>query len=70
MTDERSDTISRPDASSDGNARSGRLPGFVSDAEIGLGDVVTKTFSALGVRPCDGCRKRAEMLNRWVTLKR
>jgi hypothetical protein len=47
-----------------------RLPGFVSDQDVGLGDVVTRSTSALGVRPCAGCAQRAAALNRWVVLGR
>jgi hypothetical protein len=47
-----------------------RLPGFVSDDDIGLGDVITKSTSALGVRPCGGCAQRAAALNRWVVFGR
>ncbi|MFC5666533.1 hypothetical protein ACFP3U_26640 [Kitasatospora misakiensis] len=43
-----------------------RLPGFVSDEEIGLGDVIKHATTSLGVRPCGGCARRAETLNRWV----
>jgi hypothetical protein len=32
-----------------------RLPGFVRDEEIGLGDAVKRASYALGVRPCGGC---------------
>ena len=45
-----------------------RLPGFVNDQEIGLGDVLKRMTSTLGIRPCGGCRRRAAMLNRWVTF--
>jgi len=45
-----------------------RLPGFVSDKDIGLGDVIKRATSAVGVRPCGGCRKRAEALNRRITF--
>lgn len=45
-----------------------RLPGFVSDEEIGLGDVVKRVTRVAGVRPCGGCGRRAEALNRWVTF--
>ena len=41
-----------------------RLPGFIDDKEIGLGDVVKRTTSWFGVPPCDGCSRRAEALNR------
>jgi hypothetical protein len=43
-----------------------RLPGFVNDDAIGLGDVITKSTSALGIRPCGGCGRRAATLNRWL----
>jgi hypothetical protein len=43
-----------------------RLPGFVIDEEIGLGDVIKQATSYLGIKPCGGCAKRAAMLNRWV----
>ena len=41
-----------------------RLPGFVSDEEIGLGDVIKRTTSYLGIRSCGGCEGRAARLNR------
>ena len=45
-----------------------RLPGFVRDEEIGLGDVVKRMTYAAGIRPCGGCEKRAAALNRRVTF--
>jgi hypothetical protein len=45
-----------------------RLPGFLGDFEIGLGDVVKRATSAVGIRPCEGCRHRAAVLDRWVVL--
>jgi hypothetical protein len=45
-----------------------RLPGFVSDEEIGLGDAVKRATSYLGIKPCGGCQRRAAMLNRWMTF--
>ncbi|MEA2188365.1 MAG: hypothetical protein QOK16_3376 [Solirubrobacteraceae bacterium] len=45
-----------------------RLPGLVSDQDIGLGDVITKSTTALGIRPCGGCAQRAEALNRWMVF--
>jgi hypothetical protein len=47
-----------------------RLPGFVRDEEIGLGDVVKRMTYAAGIRPCGGCEKRAAALNRRVTFTR
>ncbi len=43
-----------------------RLPGFVKEGEVGLGDVVKKTTYAIGLRPCGGCQKRAAVLNSWI----
>jgi hypothetical protein len=45
-----------------------RLPAFISDEEIGLGDVIKRGTSAVGVRPCDDCARRAAMLNRWMVF--
>jgi len=42
-----------------------RLPGFITDEEIGLGDIVKRVTSAFGIRPCGGCERRAAILNRW-----
>ena len=36
-----------------------RLPGFITDEEIGLGDVIKRTTSYLGIQPCGGCERRA-----------
>ena len=47
-----------------------RLPGFVRDEEIGLGDVVRRVTYAAGIRPCGGCEKRAAALNRRVVFTR
>ena len=45
-----------------------RLPGFVGDEEIGLGDVVKRAASYFGARPCGGCEQRRAALNRWMTF--
>jgi hypothetical protein len=47
-----------------------RLPGFLIDEEMGLGDLIKKTTYAMGIRPCGGCEKRATALNRWMTFSR
>jgi len=47
-----------------------RLPGFLIDEEIGLGDVVKRATYAVGVKPCGGCEKRAVALNRWMHFSR
>lgn len=45
-----------------------RLPGFVSDEPVGLGDVVKRVTTAAGVRPCGGCAERASRLNSWLVF--
>jgi hypothetical protein len=45
-----------------------RLPGFVKEEPVGLGDVVKRATSVAGFRPCTGCSQRAERLNRWVAF--
>lgn len=47
-----------------------RLPGFVREEEIGLGDLITRAATAIGVRPCGGCGRRATTMNRWVAFGR
>jgi len=50
--------------------RTMRLPGFITDQEIGLGDVVTRVAYAAGIKPCGGCERRAAALNRWMVFTR
>jgi hypothetical protein len=45
-----------------------RLPGFLLETEVGLGDVIKKATYAMGIRPCTGCERRAAALNRWIRL--
>ncbi|MCF6154819.1 MAG: hypothetical protein E3K36_06105 [Candidatus Brocadia sp.] len=45
-----------------------RLPGFIADEEIGLGDVIKRVTSAFGIRPCGGCERRAAALNHWLVF--
>ena len=45
-----------------------RLPGFLPDEVIGLGDAVKRVTSLVGIAPCGPCAKRAEKLNSWVVL--
>jgi hypothetical protein len=47
-----------------------RLPGFVSDADVGLGDMIKRVTYAMGIKPCDGCERRAAALNRWMVFSR
>jgi hypothetical protein len=45
-----------------------RLPGFITDKDIGLGDVIKRATSAVGIKPCGGCARRAAALNRWMVF--
>ena len=47
-----------------------RLPGFLIEEEIGLGDVVKRATYAMGIKPCGACEKRAAELNRWMRFSR
>ena len=47
-----------------------RLPGFIADDEIGLGDAIKRVTYAVGIKPCGGCDKRAAALNRWMVFTR
>ena len=47
-----------------------RLPGFVIDEQIGLGDALERVTSYIGLRPCDGCKRRAAALNRWMVFNK
>ncbi len=45
-----------------------RLPGFITEEEVGLGDVIKRVTSTFGIAPCDGCAQRAALLNRWMVF--
>jgi hypothetical protein len=45
-----------------------RLPGFISDKDVGLGNVMKRVTSTFGIRPCGGCERRAAALNRWFVF--
>ena len=47
-----------------------RLPGFLIDDNVGLGDVVKRATSAVGFRSCLPCEQRAAALNRWLMFTR
>jgi hypothetical protein len=47
-----------------------RLPGFVREEDIGLGDAAKRVTYAFGIKPCAGCERRAAALNRWVMFTR
>lgn len=45
-----------------------RLPGFIAETEVGLGDVIKRVTSLAGIRPCGSCLERAASLDRWIVL--
>ncbi len=47
-----------------------RLPGFISEEDVGLGDVVKHVTSLAGIKPCGGCAGRAARLNQWLVFSR
>ena len=44
------------------------LPKFITDEEIGLGDIIKRATSYVGITACGGCERRASALNRWVVF--
>jgi hypothetical protein len=47
-----------------------KLPGFIADEAVGLGDVVRRVTYAMGIKPCGGCERRTAALNRWMVFMR
>ena len=47
-----------------------RLPGFITDEQIGLGDAIKRATSYFGIQSCGGCERRAAALNRWMVFTR
>ena len=70
MKTEEQPTVGNAAESSRPAAHRVRLPGFVIEEEIGLGDVVKRATYAIGIKPCGGCEKRAAALNRWMVFSR
>jgi hypothetical protein len=48
--------------------RNVRLPVFVSDEPVGLGDAIKRATSTIGIKPCAGCAQRAHLLNGRMTF--
>ncbi len=47
-----------------------RLPGFLVEGEVGLGDVIKRATYVMGIKACAGCERRAAALNRWMRFTR
>jgi hypothetical protein len=43
-----------------------RLPWAIASDDVGLGDVLKRATSTVGIKPCDDCERRAAALNRWL----
>lgn len=47
-----------------------RLPGFIHDEQVGLGNMVQRVTYAFGLKTCGGCESRAAAMNRWMVFTR
>lgn len=56
------------DANAGRQPRTVRLPLPVLDEPVGLGDVIKRATSAIGIKPCGGCTQRAARLNSRVAF--
>jgi hypothetical protein len=45
-----------------------RLPGFILEEDVGLGDALKRMTSTFGLKPCGGCDRRAAQLNAWFVF--
>jgi hypothetical protein len=45
-----------------------RLPGFVSDEDVGLGDAIKQVTDAVVIPPCNSGVRWAAPLNRWFVF--
>jgi hypothetical protein len=43
-----------------------RLPRFLVDEPLGLGQIVKRITKSIGVQPCGSCEDRAARLDRWL----
>ena len=46
-----------------------RLPRFLVNEPVGLGQVVKRITRAAGVEPCAPCERRAARLDRWLRIE-
>jgi hypothetical protein len=47
-----------------------RLPGFIIEGEVGLGDLIRHATYSIGIKPCAACEHRAAKLNQWMSFYR
>ncbi len=47
------------------------LPGWLmKEEEVGLGKALKRLTHRLGIQPCQGCEKRAAVLDQWIVFHR
>jgi len=46
-----------------------RIPRFVTDEDVGLGDVIKRLTYSVGIKACGACERRAAALNRWLPFR-
>jgi hypothetical protein len=46
------------------------IPRFIAKEEIGLGDMISRATSAVGIKPCNACKKRAAAFNEKLVFGR
>jgi hypothetical protein len=63
------DQTREPDRQRPPEPRVVRLPGFISDGDIGFGDVLKRVSAAAGIAPCGACAERARRLNNRLVFK-
>jgi hypothetical protein len=51
-----------------GSKHSIRLPRFLVDEPVGLGQVVKRITKLIGVQPCGACEDRAARLDQWLSI--
>jgi hypothetical protein len=69
----KKDRVAEPDATGQQPERQPhrvRLPGFLIEEEIGLGDVFKRATYSMGIKPCGSCERRAAAINRWMVFSR
>lgn len=78
LTDENHVACSHPDIASTGDIKrcfrcekynAPPTPITVNGKSRGLGDTIAKMTSAVGIRPCGGCKKRQAKLNELVPYR-
>jgi hypothetical protein len=65
---EKNDASDKGEQPGEQSAHRVRLPAFITDDEIGLGDAIQRTTSYFGIPTCGGCQRRAAALNRWLAF--